>query len=241
MATVMARAAHETKGPQIVAAAVCGIVIQVIVVALRFWSRALSTGTHFWWDDWMVLAALVRPSVFSWQMQCRLILIPMKPCSLLLCALNLYCVHIGYGSHFSDVLASGTSARQINMMVFATHIPYFTAITLVKLSALLFYARVFRDSRAFRICLWTTGTLVVGWWIVSDLTTILTCIPLRKQWDTDIQGHCLNFITIFKGVTALNVLIDVIILVLPLPMLWKLHTTLRRKLMLTGAFVVGYS
>ena len=60
----MAQAVHETKGPQLVAATVCGIVIQVIVVTLRFWSRALSTGTHFWWDDWMVLAALVRPSLF---------------------------------------------------------------------------------------------------------------------------------------------------------------------------------
>ena len=241
MAAEMAGAVHETKGPQVVAAAVCGIVIQVIVVALRFWSRALSTGTHFWWDDWTVLAASVRSSVLSWQMRCRLTLISMKPCSLLLCALDLYCVHIGYGSHFSDVLASGTSARQMHMMVFTTHIPYFTGITLVKLSALLFYARVLRDSRLFRSCLWTTGTLVVSWWIVSVLTTILTCIPPRKQWDTDIQGHCLNLITVFKGVTALNVLIDVIILLLPLPMLWKLHTTLRRKMMLTMAFVVGYS
>ena len=55
---------HGDKGSHVLAAAICVIVIQVVAVALRFWSRALSRGTRFWWDDWMVLAALVRHDVF---------------------------------------------------------------------------------------------------------------------------------------------------------------------------------
>ena len=163
-----------------------------------------------------------------------------KVCSLVLCAVNLSLVHIGFGRHEQEILASGITARQISIMTFASHFPYCTGITLVKLSALFFYARVFQDSRVFRSCLWATGALVVGWWIVFVVLTIWTCTPPRKQWDPDTPGHCINFILVFKITTALNVLIDVIILVLPLPILSKLHTTLGRKLILVGAFVVGY-
>lgn len=125
-------------------------------------------------------------------------------------------------------------------MVFATDFPYNTGITLVKLSALFFYARVFKVSRLFQIYLWITGTLVVSWWITFDVLAICTCIPPRKQWDASIKGHCLNGSSTFVAAATPNVLIDFIILVLPLPMLRKLHTSLRRKMALAGAFVVGY-
>ena len=57
----MASTSADNKGPRVVAATVSVIVIQVIVVILRFWSRAISTRARFWWDDWLVLAALVNP------------------------------------------------------------------------------------------------------------------------------------------------------------------------------------
>lgn len=56
----MAPTSTDDKGPRVVAAAIAVIVIQVVVVILRFWSRAISVRAHFWWDDWMVLAALVH-------------------------------------------------------------------------------------------------------------------------------------------------------------------------------------
>ncbi len=56
----MAPTSADDKGPHTVAAAIAVIVIQVVVVILRFWSRAISVRAHFWWDDWMVLAALVH-------------------------------------------------------------------------------------------------------------------------------------------------------------------------------------
>lgn len=55
----MAATSADNKGPRVVAAAVSVIVIQVVVVILRFWSRAILVRARFWWDDWMVLAALV--------------------------------------------------------------------------------------------------------------------------------------------------------------------------------------
>ncbi len=164
-----------------------------------------------------------------------------KPCSVILCALDWYsAVRVGLGRHLQDVLASGTTLRRINIMLFAVDLPYNTGITLVKLSALFFYARVFKVFRLIIIFLWITGTLVVSWWIVFNLTSICTCSPPRKQWDTSVEGHCLDLSSLYVATATSNVLIDLIILVLPLPMLRKLQVTLPRKMALVGAFTLGY-
>ena len=158
----------------------------------------------------------------------------------MLCAVELYWVHVGFGRHLQDVLASGTTPRQIFITEFSINFLYNTGITLVKISALFFYARVFRVSKGFRTCLWITGALVVCWWITLDIIAVCACIPPKKQWDTDIGGRCLNSYSAFIAAAAPNVLIDVIILVLPLPTIWNLHLSIHRKLNLAAVFVVGY-
>ena len=52
---------NETQIPRITAASIIFIVISTVTVALRFLARRLS-GAGLWWDDWMILAALI----FSW-------------------------------------------------------------------------------------------------------------------------------------------------------------------------------
>lgn len=46
------------RGPTIVAVQIVMIVTATLAVALRFIARRIS-GAGFWWDDWMILAALV--------------------------------------------------------------------------------------------------------------------------------------------------------------------------------------
>lgn len=117
---------------------------------------------------------------------------------------------------------------------------YSTAITFVKLSALLFYNRVFRNVVWFRWTLWATATLVLAWWLAFVLVAIFTCIPVEKQWDTKVPGHCVSPASTYIGTATPNVLIDLIILLLPMPVLWRLQSSGRRKLALTAVFTLGY-
>ena len=58
----------EVHAIQLRALCIAMIIIPTIAVALRFWSRLMRTGTDnglslrvgLWWDDWVVLACLVR-------------------------------------------------------------------------------------------------------------------------------------------------------------------------------------
>ena len=55
----MATLAVEDRGPEINGYGIAMIVLSIIAVALRFWSRYLAKKAGFWWDDWFALAALV--------------------------------------------------------------------------------------------------------------------------------------------------------------------------------------
>jgi hypothetical protein len=49
---------YANQSPRIVAASIALLAIPTVIVALRFVARMLSKA-GLWWDDWMVLAALV--------------------------------------------------------------------------------------------------------------------------------------------------------------------------------------
>ena len=48
-----------SRGPNIVAVSIVMLVVSIVSVILRFWSRFLSQQGRFWWDDWAALMALV--------------------------------------------------------------------------------------------------------------------------------------------------------------------------------------
>ena len=116
-----------------------------------------------------------------------------------------------------------------------------TSIMLPKYSVLFFYARVFgANSTAFKISLWVTGALVTAILLYSLTTTMFQCVPIRKTWLIMTPGHCLDHYKLILATAACNVAIDVLILILPLPLLWSLHTGRARKINLTLVFFCGY-
>ena len=120
---------------------------------------------------------------------------------------------------------------------------YQPAITMPKYSALLFYVRVFgvgADSRVFRMNIVTAAGVVTVWFFWALLFGFLECSPVRKNWLPTIPGHCIRASNWFLGLAAVSTIIDVYIMLLPLPILWRMHTGRKRKMMLTGFFFCAY-
>jgi len=118
------------------------------------------------------------------------------------------------------------------------------AIQLPKISCLFFYARVFTtQSRALTIGLWTVGITIIGWLISMIVTITVQCIPVAKIWEGPfLRGHCVNqnlFILFGEGIT--NLIFDIAILLLPMPLLWRLKTSRSRIFRLTCVFIGGYA
>ena len=188
-------------------------------------------------SDWTVIAAVVsrRLSKFSTAGAD----IP-KPFLLATLVLTLYWVHIGLGKHLKRVLVTGTKASDILLLLFVDGFLYSTGITLVKLSALLFYARVFKNITWYRRTLLAAGILAIAWWIAFVLVATFTCLPVDKQWIKAKRGHCIDPASTYIGTATPNVLIDLFILLLPMPMIWRLQASVRRRLALGVVFALGY-
>lgn len=81
----------------------------------------------------------------------------------------------------------------------------------------------------------------MGAWMFTTVFAIsFQCIPIEYNWDMTIDGgHCINIGQLALVTSVLNVITDVAILVLPLPLVWKLNVTRQRRWGLIILFALG--
>lgn len=76
-------------------------------------------------------------------------------------------------------------------------------------------------------------------WISNTLVAIFACTPIRGFYDFSVPAKCINTVQFYWASAVLNVITDFLILVLPMPVVWKLHMSLRRKIGVSLLFVMG--
>ena len=80
---------------------------------------------------------------------------------------------------------------------------------------------------------------VVSAYTTFLILTILLCIPIEKNYNASIDGHCLPSGTTSYGSGALNVVSDIYVVFLPLPVIWRLNMKLSKRLKLMTVFALG--
>ena len=80
---------------------------------------------------------------------------------------------------------------------------------------------------------------MVLFYIGSITTTLVTCRPIRYNWDKTIQGHCGSLGDAEIAAAAINMILDVIIVLLPLPIVWRLHMPTLKKIGVSVTFALG--
>ena len=157
-------------------------------------------------------------------------------------SINLALVSVGLGRHVSQI-PPDEFALSFKYRYAAGYL-YHIGITLPKYSAILFYTRVFkcnwRTSYFFRANIMLAAGLVTAWLLLAVPSTIFQCIPVRKSWLPQVPGYCGYANQWLLGSTIASVVIDVHIMLLPVPVLWSLHTGRPRKLILVGLFFCAY-
>ncbi|KAJ5753262.1 hypothetical protein N7520_010179 [Penicillium odoratum] len=112
-----------------------------------------------------------------------------------------------------------------------------------KLSILLFYLRIFTlrifTLRTFRIFAYIVGTVVLSHAIGVLFAAVFHCLPIAYTWDTSITGTCFYQQRFYRWVSPPNIMTEVLLLVMPLPYVWKLQSSLGHKLALTGISLLG--
>ena len=73
----------------------------------------------------------------------------------------------------------------------------------------------------------------------AALVNIFQCSPVEAAWNPSIPHKCVNLQAMLKVISVEDVLTDVLILCLPLPMVWQLKMSTKLKWQITGMFLVG--
>jgi hypothetical protein len=108
-----------------------------------------------------------------------------------------------------------------------------------KLAILNVYYEIFSNVRWAR---WTMLALVfvlVGDSIGYTIATLTTCRPMAANWDVSIKGKCLDRKTLYSMTIIPNIVTDVVMLILPIPIILKLQMSRRTKIGVLATFLVG--
>lgn len=105
---------------------------------------------------------------------------------------------------------------------------------------MLLYRRIFEKPRS-RIVIWAVLVACIAWLVSIFFSSIFQCYPVSKAWDAThmAPGSCIDQLSFFIASAATDLLTDVMILSLPVPMVFKLQMPLRRKLAVSGMFLLG--
>ncbi|KIA75463.1 hypothetical protein HK57_00046 [Aspergillus ustus] len=150
--------------------------------------------------------------------------------------------YYGLGAHQQDVIARGDLVVWLKIY-YAALCSYLVVAASVKLSLTTFIMRVFPQPYVQRIG-YGIILFIIAFTISGELTLALQCKPVRAFWDkTIITGECFTnetmfAITMYQGV--LMFVCDVVIIVLPMPAIWKLQMALRKRLLVLFMFSFGF-
>ncbi|KAI9708053.1 MAG: hypothetical protein M1820_004257 [Bogoriella megaspora] len=126
-------------------------------------------------------------------------------------------------------------------LVFVFNILAYPALCFTKLSVLFFYRRIFRGA-IFNVLAWFFVGFVISWTLFYQLFWIFSCgTHFSYWWGTIQQVHdfCLNIFEEMIAASAIDFILDISILCLPIVKIWQLQMPIRQKIMVLGIFLTG--
>ncbi|KAI4282372.1 MAG: hypothetical protein L6R35_005428, partial [Caloplaca aegaea] len=116
---------------------------------------------------------------------------------------------------------------------------YLVTLLGYKMSILILYLRLFAVNRTFRYVTWSMMFLVCGYLMANLLTQIFGCSPRSKYWEPGTPGHCIDYTTAGLAYGSMNIVSDLLILILPIPLVWQLELSRREKVSISVIFMSG--
>lgn len=100
------------------------------------------------------------------------------------------------------------------------------------------YTRIF-CVQAFKRWSYTLIGVVAAYGIAFFILFMSRCVPASQQWHPTEHGHCRDIYLDQVTSVSINMVIDIAIVALPLPVLWNLQLAVRSKIAVTVMFSIG--
>ena len=114
-------------------------------------------------------------------------------------------------------------------------------VFVIKLALLTIMLRIFSPDRQKVMIIYASITILLLYYIPALFIKIFFCKPISTYWlGPDVTGgSCLDQRSVIIADSAISIASDLWILILPVPMLWSLQMSLKRKLRVVGILGAG--
>ncbi|KAK5659960.1 hypothetical protein OQA88_13425 [Cercophora sp. LCS_1] len=123
---------------------------------------------------------------------------------------------------------------------YSSIVVYSIALSMVKISIVLQYRRIFPIETLQRVSYWYLVFLSL-WTLTLMVMLPTSCLPVEAFWD--IRGgrdsRCTNLLAIWYTMAGVNFLTDAILFLMPMPVIRSLQLPRLQKIMLVAIFGVG--
>ena len=125
-------------------------------------------------------------------------------------------------------------------LVTASLVTYSVTITMVKISILLLYRRVF-DTKKVKVFTAILGAICFAWGIAATICLVFQCHPFSGMWTPEdtFTDKCFDLKAYYASISGTNMALDIVILSLPMYMIWGLGLPASQKIGLTLIFLLG--
>ncbi|KAI9788794.1 MAG: hypothetical protein M1816_006575 [Peltula sp. TS41687] len=145
--------------------------------------------------------------------------------------------HGGAGKHVQVVTPQ--ELRVWLKLVFVEEIIYVFAVSMSKLAILCLYLRIF-TTRPYRRACYGIAVVIILSFLAGIILSLSMCRPIAYRWDKAIPGgSCGDIMTAYRWISFPNLITDVAMLILPLPVIWGLQMGRNQKIGLTLTFLTG--
>ncbi|KAK9772830.1 putative Extracellular membrane protein CFEM domain-containing protein [Seiridium cardinale] len=195
-------------------------ILGLVGFGLRVVSRVLVGGLTWGPDDWAMTLAVA--------------------CMIPLAVLSYPLSQAGLGRDIWNV--DPDDITRILYLYFYDELVYLAALPLTKISILLCYLKIF-PKREMKIAIWVFIALNIGYLISFEVVSIFQCTPIQgawRGWDGEFPTTCRNINVQGWMAAFINVVLDFGTIILPLPELYNLSMSRKKKVQIMLMFSVGF-
>ncbi|KAI2785709.1 hypothetical protein POX_h09467 [Penicillium oxalicum] len=209
----------DSRQPATLGVSITVFVLATIFVALRFVSRILivrKVGLH----DYVMLLAWVIDFGFSFSL--------------------FYSTKYGLGLHSSDI--PDQDEYPLNKSNYVFTVLYNPALMAVKTSILIFYLTLTRNQKVFRVANYVTLAVVNAAGFALTMVNVFQCRPFSASFVPGVPdgAQCIDIVTLYLSSSPVNIITDLAILFLPIPILTQMRLPFKQKAILVVTFSFGF-
>ncbi|KAF7872252.1 hypothetical protein EAF04_003176 [Stromatinia cepivora] len=188
-----------------------------VAVCLRFYARKL-TKAKLQWDDWIIVAAVL----FVWG--------------------DAVCTIVEYRPYIRRVPKAQLPIKEHTELMVVSFISIIFTVfaeVVTRFSVICLYYRLFSVKRWLHYSLIADGVISIIWLFIVIFASALECKPIKANFDASVKGECLNTQTGFFISEFINMLLDIALIAMPIPIILKLKLPLRERVAIAGIFMTG--